>query len=351
MSIQPTLRRVARSSNKHNHTLHTTSTNRHSQTFQLPDGRVLGFSEYGIPNGRPLIYFHGFPSSRIEAEAADDMARRCGIRLLALDRPGFGLSTPQPGRKIMDWPHDVCAFATGMGLDRFGVMGLSGGGPFALACAHALPKNMVAGVGLFASGGPWAAGTHHMSLIRRFTRILAVYWPSGLGILLNVLVRGFRAIATSGPIVRRVDAWLEAQDNKKKEKEQEDVAPIEDEALSAKPKKTPTQRRKYLLDVLINEPFAQGASATVLEADLLSSPDWGFKFEDVDFDPVRIWHGSQDGNSPIAAIKYLAQRLPHGVLTEYEHDTHYTMFAHLEEALTELARDYDAHASEASSSS
>jgi pimeloyl-ACP methyl ester carboxylesterase len=239
-----------------------------------------------------------------------------------------------------------------MGLDRFAVMGLSGGGPFALACAHALPKDMVAGVGLFASGGPWEAGTHHMSLMRRLTRTLAVYWPSGLGVMLSLLVRGFRAIATSGPIVRRLDAWLEAQDKKKMEKEKKESAEsIGDDTSSEKPKKSLEERRKYLFDVLMDEPFAQGADATVLEADLLSAPDWGFKFEDVDFDPVRIWHGAKDGNSPIAVMRYLAQRLPHGVLTEYENDTHYTMFAHLEEALTELARDYDAHASEASSSS
>ena len=348
MSIQPTLRRAARLGNTHNHTIHA---NPHSQTFRLPDGRVLGFAEYGNPNGRPLLFFHGFPSSRIEAEPADDMAQRCGIRLLALDRPGFGLSTPQPGRKIVDWPNDVHAFATGMRLDRFAVMGGSGGGPFALACAHALPKHMIAGVGLFASAGPWEAGTHHMSLTRRLTRTLAVYWPSGLGVLLNVLVRGLRAIATSGPIVRRVDAWLEAQDKKKEEKRGTGTVPIDDETSSAKPQKTLAERRKYLLDVLLDEPFAQGAGATVLEANLLSSPDWGFKFEDVNFDPVRIWHGAKDSNSPIAVIRYLTQRLPHGVLTEYENDTHYTMFAHLEEALTELAKDYDVHASEASSSS
>lgn len=117
-------------------------------------------------------------------------------------------------------------------LDLFVVTSLSGGGPFALACAHALPKNMVAGVGLFASGGPWEAGTHHMSRIRRLTRTLAVYWPSGLGVLLGLIVRGLRAIATSGTIVRRVDAWLEAQYAGKERKETEEtewVAPIKDD--------------------------------------------------------------------------------------------------------------------------
>lgn len=90
------------------------------------------------------------------------------------------------------------------------------------------------------------------------------------------------------------------------------------------------RRRKNLLDVLPDEPFPQGTRAPVPEADLLSSPDWGFKFEDVEFDPVRIGHGTKDGNSPIAVMWYLAQRLPHGVLTEYENDTLYTMFSHLE---------------------
>uniref|UniRef100_A0A093VK70 Proline iminopeptidase n=1 Tax=Talaromyces marneffei PM1 TaxID=1077442 RepID=A0A093VK70_TALMA len=175
MPIKPRLRRIAWPSNTHNHT-HSTPPLQicHSQTFQLPNGRVLGFAEYGNPNGSPLLYFHGFPSSRIEAEPADATARRY----------------------------------------LFVVTSLSGGGPFALACAHALPKNMVAGVGLFASGGPWEAGTHHMSRIRRLT------------------LRGLRAIATSGTIVRRVDAWLEAQYAGKERKETEEtewVAPIKDD--------------------------------------------------------------------------------------------------------------------------
>ncbi|EED14994.1 conserved hypothetical protein [Talaromyces stipitatus ATCC 10500] len=338
MSMRPAFRRIAKSSSS-------------SQTFQLPDGRVLGFAEYGMPNGKPLLFFHGYPSSRLEAEPADDIARRCGIRLLSLDRPGFGLSTAQPGRRIVDWPNDVHAFAKGMGLDRFVIMGGSGGGPFALACAHALPRHMVAGVGLFASAGPWEAGAHHMSLVRRMISTLAVYWPSGLGVLLSTSVRGLRAIATSGPIVRRIDAWLEAQD--KKEKENEDAAASEEKSSATKLTKTKTleERRNYLLRLLIDEPFAQSVDATVLEARLLSSQDWGFKFEDVDFDPVRIWHGAKDGNSPIAVIRYLAQRLPHGVLREYENDTHYTMFPHLEEALMELAGDHDTHPSKAMPSS
>uniref|UniRef100_A0A8H7NIA3 AB hydrolase-1 domain-containing protein n=1 Tax=Bionectria ochroleuca TaxID=29856 RepID=A0A8H7NIA3_BIOOC len=103
---------------------------------------------YGSREGKPLLLFHGYPSSRLEASGVDELARRRGIRVISLDRPGNGLSTMQPNRTIMDWTVDIRAFAEGMKLDRFAIIGGSGGGPYALACAHALPREMVAGVGL-----------------------------------------------------------------------------------------------------------------------------------------------------------------------------------------------------------
>jgi pimeloyl-ACP methyl ester carboxylesterase len=137
--------------------------------------------------------------------------------------------------------------------------------------------------------------------------------------------------------VRRIDAWLKATDEKKRE----GPGPSGNQDASLNPKKTIEERRDYLIRVLIGEPFAQGVDATVLEADLLSAPDWGFKLEEVDFDPVRIWHGAKDSNAPIVAIRYLADRVPHSILREYENDTHYTMAPRLEDALAELAADFD----------
>lgn len=346
MSIQPTLRRLKPAHARNIHTI-STSNNKESQIFKLPDGRSLGYAEYGNPNGKPLLYFHGYPSSRIEAEPADEMARRCGLRLLALDRPGFGISTAQPGRKMLDWSEDVRAFATGMGLERFAVMGLSGGGPFALACAYALPRNMVSAVGLFASGPPWEAGKQHMSLVRRISSAMAKYWPTGLGIVLSLCVRGLRAIATAGPVIKRLDAWLELESKKKEdEKLAEEPSKQQEDPLA---KKTTKERREYLLRLLIDEPFNQGSAAAVEEAELLSSQDWGFKLEDVDFDTIRIWHGAKDANAPIVMMRYLADKLPHSVLREYENDSHYTMFPHLEGAMRELSGDYDAVAPSSSS--
>ncbi|TQV94074.1 alpha/beta hydrolase fold-1 [Cordyceps javanica] len=93
----------------------------HNQTMTLPDGRKLGFAEYGDARGRKtLLYFHGYPSSRVEGRLLHRLALAHSIRVLALDRPGYGLSTPQgPRRALLDWPRDVEAFAAAQGLGRF----------------------------------------------------------------------------------------------------------------------------------------------------------------------------------------------------------------------------------------
>src|SRR5512134_1025951 len=83
------------------------------RTFRLADGRDLGYAEYGDPQGRPLFYFHGWPSSRIEFSGlnGDEIAAQLKIRVIAVDRPGFGLSSYQPHHRFVDWPRDICSLA------------------------------------------------------------------------------------------------------------------------------------------------------------------------------------------------------------------------------------------------
>lgn len=305
---------------------------RQNQTFTLPDGRQLGYAEYGDHNGTPLLYFHGYPSSRLEAYPIEDMARRLHTRILALDRPGFGLSTPQPNRSIADWSTDVSAFAKGMQLSRFAVIGVSGGGPYALACAHGLPKEMLSSVGLFASGPPWVAGAHLNSIYRRATRTMAIHWPTGLRMIFDILVGASRWLAHFGPLSRRIDRWLEQED----QNEKPDNQALNGTSATVTPQKTTEERRLEMVHVLLEEPFAQGGKAAVDEARLLSSDDWGFSFENVQYNPVRIWHGAEDTNAPVALIRYMVKNLPHCIYHEFEGDTHYTMFKHIEGAIAEL---------------
>ncbi|CAG9941471.1 unnamed protein product, partial [Clonostachys rosea f. rosea IK726] len=188
----------------------------------------------------------------------------------------------QPNRTIMDWTVDIRAFAEGMKLDRFAIIGGSGGGPYALACAHALPREMVAGVGLFASAPPWAAGAHHMSRAQRAMCWMAMNTPGALSAVMRVLPQ----------------TW-------------------ESEEAEAKDKKV---QRDFTMNLLVGEPMRQGVDAAVDEARLLSAHDWGFHFEDVGYNQDRI----------------LGQEAAHCTLRAFSDDTHFTMLKRLEVALDDL---------------
>ncbi len=119
-----------------------------------PDGRRLRVEEAGDPNGKPVLTMHGTPGSGYlyPRHVADAKAR--GIRLIGYDRPGYGGSTPQPGRSVADCAADVRAIAAALGIDRLAVWGISGGGPHAIACAALLPDLVVA-VGSLAAIAPY----------------------------------------------------------------------------------------------------------------------------------------------------------------------------------------------------
>ena len=301
----------------------TTNTVQDDQTISLPDGRDVGFAEYGSPTGYPLFYFHGFPSSRLEARGLDDIGRRHNIHVVAIDRPGFGLSTFQPNRRITDFPADVQFLAQQLGFRRFAVLGGSGGGPYALACANAIPPETLSAVGMMASAAPWEAGTQDVLLSARLTSWAATHCPSVLigltDTLISLLKKGLNTNAGK-KIIDRVVEKAAAQANKEIPKGQ-DEATIE-------------ERRNRTLRIGF-EGFAQGSRGFVHEAYILTH-FWGFRLEDVRFNKVLIWHGTKDKNSPIRMVRYMHERLPHSHLTEHEGDNHFAISRHLEEIITEL---------------
>ena len=124
------------------------------KTCPLPDGRKLGFAEGGDPKGVPVFYFHGFPGSRLEAT----LLPPSGIRLIGVDRPGYGLSTASPWRKLADWPKDIEVLADHLGLKRFGVIGVSGGAPYASSVAHGLGSRVNALALICGLGPPHVPG-------------------------------------------------------------------------------------------------------------------------------------------------------------------------------------------------
>jgi pimeloyl-ACP methyl ester carboxylesterase len=110
--------------------------------IELADGRALGFAQYGRPDGRVVVNAHGGMACRLDVAAAATTADECGIRLISPDRPGIGLSDPQPNRTISDWAHDVGELMDQLGVEQFAAMGWSMGGQYAAALGHAWPSRV-----------------------------------------------------------------------------------------------------------------------------------------------------------------------------------------------------------------
>jgi len=122
--------------------------------------RSLAYTEFGLPDGDCLFFFHGAPMSRLQLVPLEKQFAAEGLRVLAPERPGYGLSSPQTGRSMADWAIDVATLADHLGIGRFAVAGHSSGGPYAVACAALLPNRVTAalvlsGVTNMAWPGAW----------------------------------------------------------------------------------------------------------------------------------------------------------------------------------------------------
>jgi pimeloyl-ACP methyl ester carboxylesterase len=138
------------------------ATNRTNIRLKLKDGRTLGYAEYRAPEGMPVFYFHGHPSSRLDWPSLvdnTDAASELNVRIIAVDRPGYGLSEFNSGRQILDWPDDVLELADALQLDRYAALGYSGGGPYAAACAFKIPERLTATAIVSGMGPADAPGT------------------------------------------------------------------------------------------------------------------------------------------------------------------------------------------------
>lgn len=141
--------------------------------LRLQEGRALACIESGDPAGTPLLEFHGLPSPRLAQTISDKFLRDRGIRRVTVDRPGVGFSDPQPGRTLLDWPQDVAEAVDALGIERFAILGVSGGAPHALACARGLPDRVTA-VGLVSGIGPLDRSGAFEGMNRSAARVMIV---------------------------------------------------------------------------------------------------------------------------------------------------------------------------------
>jgi pimeloyl-ACP methyl ester carboxylesterase len=256
--------------------------------------------EYGAPDGRPLLFIHGWPGCGSQALLFDAAAKAHGFRVIAPDRPGIGGSPHLPGRRLLDWPPLVREIATHFGLLQLAVLGMSGGGPYALASAWALPGLVRAAS--IVCGAPPIADLPHLRGLHPGYRFLLRLFRLHPGI-----VRGL--FRTARPVIRwRPSAKL--------------LQPLR--VLLPQPDSAALADRASF-DIVFGSQRDAFTNVDGLfdDASLYIQP-WGFALEKIRI-PVHFWHGRADSNFHFSLAEQLAARVPGAVLRLVENEGHYSL--------------------------
>jgi pimeloyl-ACP methyl ester carboxylesterase len=281
---------------------------RSSRVQCLPGGRRIGYAEFGDANGAPVLAIHGTPGSRFMFALTDRPARKRGLRIIAPERPGYGLSDWCRIASLDQLAADTSGLADALGLDKFAVLGVSGGGPHALAAAAAMPDRTQL-LALVSPVGPLADARQRirMSKLHRliFTRVgrsdpacASFFW------LVRTMVRVAPDIAYRALMQR--------------------VVPADRELLKR-------DEVKANLQMALREGLRQGVAGARQDLRLFCAP-WGLRLEEFDV-PTVIWQGSDDPIVPPGGAYYLAEALPHCRLDVIQGGGHYFVFGQLERVL------------------
>ncbi|KAI1140147.1 alpha/beta-hydrolase [Hypoxylon sp. FL0543] len=270
-----------------------------SATFVLPDQRALEYAAYGAAAGAELatvIYFHGTPGSHHEAKLLHEQASQAGLRIIAASRPGFAGSSPHPRRTLLSFSEDVLALADHLGIQRFALLGFSGGCPYAFACLYAVPRPRILHTAVVAGAYPFELGTSGMKLSSRALFSLLKWAPGLVGWGFDYFGAGRLARDTAHP-----ERFTKAMKDLFK------VLPPEDRvALAVEGGKA--------FDATVESvrgAFQQGPQASVEDLKLVSSP-WGFNLTELKVEKGQLvmWHGAKDVNIPLKMAKKAASMIP-----------------------------------------
>jgi pimeloyl-ACP methyl ester carboxylesterase len=266
---------------------------------RLGDGRELAWCEWGVPTGPAVLAFHGTPASRVwwPGEALTTAA---GVRLITVDRPGYGRSDPLPGRRVIDWAEDVAELTELCGIDRFGVVGWSGGAPYAAAVAAALPSRLT-GVCIACSASITCAlpGVELDDDDRRVIDLLERFGPAEAASRYAEEQRAWADRVRKDPATlfgvsdaAEGDRWV-----------------LEDAAVANG------------LYSCFREAMRQGAIGVAGDLVALFTP-WGFSLEQIE-PHVDLWHGAQDDFVTVEAIERVAALVPRAALTTWPDVGHF----------------------------
>ena len=284
-----------------------------TEMLTLASGRRVAVEGYGDPRGEPVFFFHGWPSSRWQGEVVSEAAGALGVRLLSVDRPGVGGSDYHPERTLLDWPPLLAEIADALGCARFRVMAISGGGPYALAAAWALPERVIAAA-VCCGAPPLAERADVSALLPVYRWMLRLYRRHP-----QVMRRYFHFVRPLATI--RPPRWLFRLMLK--------TLPAPDAAVLADPA---TFNRKWLAYA---GAWTGARDGLYGDARIYAQP-WGFQPEDIRV-PVRLWHGKADASFHWTLAAELAARIPGCTARFLDDEGHYSIaFRHCGEILRDL---------------
>jgi len=287
-----------------------------SENFvQLQDGAVIAFEEYGDPNGAPVMFCHGWPSSRTMARLTDQPARDLGIRIISPDRPGISASTLQLERKLIDWPRLVERIVDHLDISEFRMLAISGGAPYAYATAVAMPQRVQA-IAIVGGAPPMAELLEAEGLLPLYRWMLALHRTQPR--LLRRLFYLARPVLSLRPPVR--------------------FRPLLLKMLMLRPCDAESLRDAAAFEAIFESQrraWRGSAEGVMADAQIYARP-WGFAIEDVRV-PVRLWHGKEDRAFSFHLAEEVAKRLPNCKARFVDDAGHYSLpIRHMREILKDL---------------
>ena len=282
------------------------------------EDRQIGFAEFGNPQGRAVFWLHGTPGARRQIPTeARSFASRNNIRLIGIDRPGIGSSTPHQYENVLGFTEDLRTIADTLGINRFAVIGLSGGGPYTLATAAAMPDRVVmaavlGGVAPLIGEDGISSGLMELAKIVRPIIEVAdtpIRWVAGS---LMKVIAPFGSPA--------LDLYAR-------------ISPHGDRNLLSRP-----EFKAMFLDDLLNGSRKQLAAPF---ADIVVfARDWGFRLEDIKV-PVRWWHGDADHIVPYAHGQHAVARIADAEMFTLPGESHLAGLGVPEDILTKILEVWD----------
>ncbi|KFY94094.1 hypothetical protein V498_04053 [Pseudogymnoascus sp. VKM F-4517 (FW-2822)] len=250
---------------------------RDNETVHLSNGNTIGLAHYGDSDGPVVFYFHGLGASRLEGAYWAKAAESVGAHIIALDRPGIGLSSAQPKRKLLDWPLVVSEVAQNLKIDQFYVLGTTAGGSHALVCAKELSPDTLKGVGLV---GSW--------------------WPMSMTIG-NMMKLSYNRWGTRHLYKKTIISALNDPD--------------------------PTVFHKQDLEVSSYRESCRQGPQGVFDDYKIVFGEWRCDIRDISSRNIGLWCGTEDYHSSIDENRNMEKAMKHATLVEFEGDTHHTTLA------------------------